>query len=197
MIGFQAQEPRITRSPSGLLVVSQGQDARQEEAQASREAEAAARQEQAMPDLVAMAKQDKLIRLAVMIRHLCEEMRELKLDQHARQRLADTYDRISAELAGSLPPELRQELEQLRPNLSESPTQAELRVVHAQLLGWLDGLFQGVQVTLTLHRLDLARQLHAVRHADPGGMPRPGRPYPEQPQARNRHLDNPPTGAYL
>ena len=194
MSGY-AQEPRITRSPSGLLVVSQGQDTRQEEARPS--GEAGERQERAMPDLAAMAKQDKLIRLAVTIRHLCEEMRELALDQNARQRLADTYDRISTELSDSLPPELRQELERLRPDLGESPSQAELRVAHAQLLGWLDGLFQGVQVTLTLHRIDLARQLHAVRHADPSGIPRPGRPQPEQPQQRNPNLDNPPTGAYL
>lgn len=173
---MQAGKSRITRSPSGLLVVTQEQDTRPEEAHdpgTGQASDTRSRRRRA-PELTAMAKQDKLIRVATMIRRLCAELREMKLDRDAREGLARTYDRIAEELEDTLPPELRRELEELRPNLGDSPSQAELRVVHAQLLGWLEGLFQGVHVTLTLQRADFARQLRAVRTADPNAFPRPG-----------------------
>ncbi|SPL91284.1 unnamed protein product [[Actinomadura] parvosata subsp. kistnae] len=174
-------EPRIRRSPSGLLVVEHGEQAAgggasgasqlppSEPSQPSPPEPSARKNAWPSAELAAMARQDKLVRLGVMIRQLCAELREMTLDENAQARLAVLYDRIAEEIAGILPPELRQELHRLRPSLDARPTRAELRVVHAQLLGWLEGLSHGVQVALSLHRANLVQQYQALRSGTSGG----------------------------
>ncbi|PZG10246.1 proteasome activator [Nonomuraea aridisoli] len=169
MFGVQADEPRIRRSPAGLFVVDSGREP-DERAGQGREDTASPPRKEMWPaaELTAMARQDKLVRLATTVRHLCDELREMTLDDQARERLGTLYERISAEISDVLPPELRAELDTLRPSLDGRPTHAELRIAHAQLLGWVEGLWHGVQVAVNLHRADLAQQASALRPGRPG-----------------------------
>ncbi|SHK75655.1 Protein of unknown function [Pseudonocardia thermophila] len=82
-----------------------------------------------------------------MIKHLLEELHAMPLDGAARDRLVRTHSRAVAEIEAELPEDLRTELDVISPHLSvgTAVTDAELRIAHAQLVGWLEGLFQGVQ----------------------------------------------------
>jgi hypothetical protein len=90
----------------------------------------------------------KLLRIATMVRELLEQTRQTTLDEPGRKRLADIYGRAVGELSGVLSPDLREELEQLAPPMDGVPTEAELRVAQAQLVGWLEGLFHGIQAAM-------------------------------------------------
>src|SRR5262245_39752724 len=81
----------------------------------------------------------KLLRIASMVRELLEETRQTSLDEPGRKRLADIYGRAVGELSEVLSPDLREELEQLAPPVEGVPTEPELRVAQAQLVGWLEG----------------------------------------------------------
>src|SRR6478672_11464923 len=85
----------------------------------------------------------KLLRIASMVRELLEETRQTSLDEPGRKRLAEIYQRAVGELSQVLSPDLREELGQLAPPVEGLPTEAELRVAQAQLVGWLEGLFHG------------------------------------------------------
>jgi Bacterial proteasome activator len=90
----------------------------------------------------------KLLRIASMVRELLEQTRQTTLDEPGRKRLADIYGRAVGELTEVLSPDLREELEQLAPPMDGVPTEAELRVAQAQLVGWLEGLFHGIQAAM-------------------------------------------------
>jgi hypothetical protein len=90
----------------------------------------------------------KLLRIASMVRELLEQTRQASLDEPGRKRLADVYQRAVGELAEVLSPDLREELGQLAPPVEGVPTEAELRVAQAQLVGWLEGLFHGIQAAM-------------------------------------------------
>jgi hypothetical protein len=90
----------------------------------------------------------KLLRIATMVRELLEQTRQTTLDEPGRKRLADIYGRAVGELTEVLSPDLREELEQLAPPMEAVPTEAELRVAQAQLVGWLEGLFHGIQAAM-------------------------------------------------
>jgi proteasome activator-like protein len=90
----------------------------------------------------------KLLRIASMVRELLEQTRQASLDEPGRKRLADIYGRAVGELSDVLSPDLREELEQLAPPIDTVPTEAELRVAQAQLVGWLEGLFHGIQAAM-------------------------------------------------
>jgi hypothetical protein len=90
----------------------------------------------------------KLLRIASMVRELLEQTRQASLDEPGRKRLADVYQRAVGELADVLSPDLREELGQLAPPMEGVPTEAELRVAQAQLVGWLEGLFHGIQAAM-------------------------------------------------
>jgi hypothetical protein len=90
----------------------------------------------------------KLLRIAAMVRELLEQTRQTTLDEPGRKRLADIYGRAVEELSEVLSPDLREELEQLAPPMDGVPTEAELRVAQAQLVGWLEGLFHGIQAAM-------------------------------------------------
>jgi hypothetical protein len=83
-----------------------------------------------------------------MVRELLEQTRQASLDEPGRRRLADVYGRAVGELSEVLSPDLRDELEQLAPPMDGVPTESELRVAQAQLVGWLEGLFHGIQAAM-------------------------------------------------
>jgi hypothetical protein len=96
----------------------------------------------------AITQPAKLLRIASMVRELLEQTRQTTLDEPGRKRLADIYGRAVGELSEVLSPDLREELGALAPPMEAMPTEAELRVAQAQLVGWLEGLFHGIQAAM-------------------------------------------------
>jgi hypothetical protein len=97
----------------------------------------------------------KIIRIGAMVRQLLEEVRNTGLDDAARDRLKGIYTNSLLELKGALSPELGDELDRLSLDFSAEavPTDAELRIAQAQLVGWLEGLFHGIQATLVAQQM--------------------------------------------
>jgi hypothetical protein len=113
----------------------------------------------------------KVMRIGSMIRQLLEEVRQAPLDEASRARLAEIHQRSIKELEDGLAPELIEELERIAlPFTTENtPSEAELRVAHAQLVGWLEGLFHGIQTTLFAQQMAARAQLEQMRRALPPG----------------------------
>src|SRR5436190_4938442 len=105
----------------------------------------------------------KLLRIASMVRELLEETRQTSLDEPGRKRLADIYGRAVAELTGVLSEDLREELETLAPSMEGVPTESELRVAQAQLVGWLEGLFHGIQAAMFAQQAAARAQFDELR----------------------------------
>ncbi len=118
----------------------------------------------------------KLIRIAAMIRELLEEVRHSSLDEAGRQRLRQIYDRALAALREGLSEDLQQELDTLTIPLEGTPSQSEIRIAQAQLVGWLEGLFHGIQATLFAQQMAARAQLEELqrRGLPPGAQDRPG-----------------------
>jgi Bacterial proteasome activator len=119
----------------------------------------------------------KLIRIASMVRSMLDEVRRAPLDDAGRRRLREIHDRSLEELESVLSPDLQQELsEVVLPLTSDAPTESELRLAQAQLVGWLEGLFHGIQATLFTQQASAQSQLEEVRRrralemAQPGGQ---------------------------
>ena len=112
----------------------------------------------------------KVMRVGSMIKQLLDEVRSTSLDEPSRQRLREIYDRSIAELGSALSPDLREELNRLAfPFQQEGiPTEIELRVAQAQLVGWLEGLFHGIQATLFAQQMAARQQLDNMRGLPPG-----------------------------
>jgi hypothetical protein len=120
----------------------------------------------------------KVMRIGSMIKQLLDEVRQSPLDEKARTRLADIYETSVRELAEGLSPDLREELSRLSMPIGEGvPSEAELRVAQAQLVGWLEGLFHGIQATLFAQQVAAQSQLQQIRQR---GLP-PGEGGPERP----------------
>jgi hypothetical protein len=106
----------------------------------------------------------KLIRIASMVRSLLDEARRAPLDDVGRRRLREIHERSVRELEGILSPDLRAELEEVTlPFTSETPTESELRIAQAQLVGWLEGLFHGIQATLFTQQAQAQQQFEEMR----------------------------------
>ncbi|MDP9399057.1 MAG: bacterial proteasome activator family protein [Actinomycetota bacterium] len=120
----------------------------------------------------------KVMRIGTMIRQLLEEVRGASLDEAGRARLAEIYDQSISELKDGLAPELVQELERLSLPFENHtvPSEAELRVAQAQLVGWLEGLFHGIQTALFAQQLAARAQFDEMRRRALPGAPaaRPG-----------------------
>jgi hypothetical protein len=114
----------------------------------------------------------KVMRVGSMIRQLLEEVRAAPLDEKSRARLRQIHKSSIKELEDGLAPELVEELERLSlPFADDSvPSEAELRVAQAQLVGWLEGLFHGIQTTLFAQQMAARAQLEQMRRALPPGM---------------------------
>jgi hypothetical protein len=119
----------------------------------------------------------KLIRIATMVRTMLEEVRRAPLDDAGRRRLREIHEKSVAELEGVLSPELQHELnEVVLPFNSDAPSESELRLAQAQLVGWLEGLFHGIQATLFTQQATAQSQLDEVRRrrmleGGPSGIP--------------------------
>jgi hypothetical protein len=136
-------------------------------------------------------KPAKVMRIGSMIRQLLEEVRAAPLDEKSRARLKEIHTTSIKELEDGLDPELVNELERLSLPFTEDdlPSESELRVAQAQLVGWLEGLFHGIQTMLFAQQMAARAQLEQMRRALPPGMI-PPEPEPEQ-------LQRPGSGPYL
>jgi hypothetical protein len=114
----------------------------------------------------------KVMRIGSMIRQLLEEVRAAPLDEKSRARLKEIHESSIKELEDGLAPELVAELERLSLPFADDdvPSEAELRIAQAQLVGWLEGLFHGIQTTLFAQQMAARAQLEQMRRALPPGM---------------------------
>ena len=114
----------------------------------------------------------KVMRVGSMIRQLLDEVKAAPLDEKSRARLREIHKSSIKELEDGLAPELVEELERLSLPFAddEVPSEAELRVAQAQLVGWLEGLFHGIQTTLFAQQMAARAQLEQMRRALPPGM---------------------------
>ncbi|MFF5857432.1 bacterial proteasome activator family protein [Streptomyces sp. NPDC012751] len=117
----------------------------------------------------------KVMRIGSMIKQLLEEVRAAPLDEASRVRLKEIHASSVKELEDGLAPELVEELERLSLPFTDdaTPSDAELRIAQAQLVGWLEGLFHGIQTTLFAQQMAARAQLESMRRALPPGMPGP------------------------
>jgi hypothetical protein len=126
----------------------------------------------------------KLLRMVGMIRELLQETRHAPLDEGGRVRLREVRDRTLKELGDALSDDLHHELEQLAIPLEDAPSESDLRVAHAQLVGWLEGLLQGIQAALLIRpgpgplQDDLPPSDHVT--ASPQAEGTPGIPRPRE-----------------
>lgn len=111
----------------------------------------------------------KVMRIGSMVKQLLEEVRNTQLDAGSRERLAEIYERSVVELADALSPDLQQELRMLALPFSDGiPSDGELRIAQAQLVGWLEGLFHGIQATLFAQQMAARQQYEQLRQINPG-----------------------------
>ncbi|RXR25901.1 bacterial proteasome activator family protein [Oerskovia turbata] len=146
----------------------------------------------------------KVMRIGGMIKRLLEEVRDSPLDEAARSRLAEIHERSLKELEEGLSPELVAELHRISLPFTDDavPSDAELRVAQAQLVGWLEGLFHGIQTALVAQQMAAQAQLTQIRRAlPPGTIPVPGMPgqtgHPGHPAQREGDDSRPSPGQYL
>ena len=121
--------------------------------------------EQSLTDLIEQPA--KVMRIGTMIKQLLEEVRSAPLDDASRIRLREVHAASIRELEDGLAPELREELDRLTLPLREdaTPSDAELRIAQAQLVGWLEGLFHGIQTALFAQQMAARAQLEKTRHS--------------------------------
>ncbi len=119
----------------------------------------------------------KVMRIGQMLKQLLDEVKSAPLDEAARDRLAEVHERSIAELRTGLSPELADELERISLPFSDdaTPSDAELRVAQAQLVGWLEGLFHGIQTALVAQQMMAQNQLASMHRALPPGAGGQGR----------------------
>ncbi|WP_337062774.1 bacterial proteasome activator family protein [Kineococcus sp. G2] len=115
----------------------------------------------------------KVMRIGSMVKQLLEEVRSAPLDEAGRHRLAEIHDRSLAELEDGLAPDLVEELRRIALPFAEgsAPSESELRIAQAQLVGWLEGLFHGIQTALVAQQMAAQAQLQEMRRALPGVVP--------------------------
>jgi hypothetical protein len=139
----------------------------------------------------------KVMRIGNMIKQLLEEVRAAPLDEAGRQRLKEIHRRSIVELEDGLAPELKEELDRLSLPFTEDtiPSEPELRIAQAQLVGWLEGLFHGIQAALVAQQMAARLQLDQIRGggrpalpAGPGGIPMPGQPMRPEDRAPGQYL---------
>jgi hypothetical protein len=131
----------------------------------------------------------KVMRIGSMVRQLLDEVRQAPLDDAGRSRLREILDISLKELADSLSPDLAAELDRITlPLDAETPSEPELRIAQAQLVGWLEGLFHGIQATLFAQQMAARNQLQEMRGR---GLPGPAG------QGAREQDDRPLGGTYL
>jgi hypothetical protein len=181
-----ADEPRVVVvGPDGMAVA--GGQAESDGADEGR----------SVADLV--EQPDKVMRIGSMIRQLLDEVKSAPLDEASRNRLREIHQASIKELEQGLAPELVEELERLSlPFTQATPSDAELRIAQAQLVGWLEGLFHGIQTAIYAQQMAARAQLEQMRKAlPPGSMP--DGPPPGMPGRPGQQADDssPANGMYL
>ena len=121
----------------------------------------------------------KVMRIGTMVKQLLEEVRNAPLDDQARNRLAEIHERSLHELEDGLAPELVEELHRINLPFGDDsvPTDAELRIAQAQLVGWLEGLFRGIQTAIAAQQTAATQQMASrlqLRQLPPGTVLAPG-----------------------
>jgi hypothetical protein len=129
--------------------------------------------ERALTDLVEQPA--KVMRIGSMIRQLLEEVKAAPLDEASRNRLKEIHQASIKELEAGLAPELVEELDRLTLPFTEdsTPSEGELRIAQAQLVGWLEGLFHGIQTAMYAQQMAARAQFEQMRKALPAGMTPP------------------------
>ena len=132
----------------------------------------------------------KVMRIGSMIRQLLDEVKSAPLDEKSRARLKEIHQNSIKELEDGLAPELVEELDRLSLPFADdsTPSEAELRVAQAQLVGWLEGLFHGIQTTLFAQQMAARAQLEQMRRALPPGL---------MPAQEQEQQSRPGSGPYL
>ena len=143
------------------------------------------------PEAEFVSEPAKVMRVGSMIKQLLDEVRTTELDEPGRERLKAIYQTSITELGSALSPDLRDELDRLALPFDDDalPSDVELRLAQAQLVGWLEGLFHGIQATLFAQQMAARQQLENMRGQLPQG---PGGPAPGGPGRAE-----PPPGTYL
>ena len=144
-----------------------------------------------MPDIPAGAQETitepaKLLRIASMVRELLEETRHAPLDEDGRKRLAEVYQRSVEELGESISDDLRDELAALAPPVGTVPSESEMRIAQAQLVGWLEGLFHGIQAAMFAQQAAARAQFEELRRRGLPGSQEP--PDPDGSQRAGQYL---------
>lgn len=118
----------------------------------------------------------KVMRIGSMVKQLLEEAHATRLDEASRERMAEIYERSIVELGEALSPDLQEELKMLALPFTdgEIPSEAEIRVAKAQLVGWLEGLFHGIQATLFAQQMAARQQFEEIRQLPAGQGPEAG-----------------------
>ncbi len=120
--------------------------------------------ERSLAEREAVEHPAKVMRIATMVRQLLDEVRQASLDEASRARLRDVYETSVRELGEVLSPDLKDELGRLSlPFEADAPSDAELRVAHAQLVGWLEGLFHGIQAMLFAQQAESRARFEEIR----------------------------------
>ncbi|MEE6258381.1 bacterial proteasome activator family protein [Plantactinospora sonchi] len=141
----------------------------------------------------------KVMRIGSMIKQLLEEVKAAPLDDASRQRLREIHQRSIVELEDGLAPELREELARLSLPFGEdaTPSEAELRVAQAQLVGWLEGLFHGIQAALVAQQMAARMQLEQMRSGGRPALPMGPAGMPGMPGGHGPQGEGPSPGQYL
>jgi hypothetical protein len=141
---------------------------------------------------------DKVMRIGSMIRQLLDEVKSAPLDEASRNRLREIHQASIKELEEGLAPELVEELDRLSlPFTQATPSDSELRIAQAQLVGWLEGLFHGIQTAIYAQQMAARAQLEQMRRALPPGT-MPGQPgMPSRPGQQQPDESSPSNGMYL
>jgi len=143
----EEQKPNVTVGPDEVLSPGQGGD------------------EPAVDENTDFISQPaKVMRIGSMVKSLLDEARSAPLDEAGRTRLREIYQLSISELSGALSPDLGDELGRMAiPFSGDTPSESELRIAQAQLVGWLEGLFHGIQASLFAQQAAAAAQLEKMR----------------------------------
>jgi hypothetical protein len=182
-------DPRVVViGPDGMAVAGDQTDARDDGDPDER---------RSVADLV--EQPDKVMRIGSMIRQLLDEVKSAPLDEASRTRLREIHQASIKELEQGLAPELVEELERLSlPFAQETPSESELRIAQAQLVGWLEGLFHGIQTAIYAQQMAARAQLEQMRKGLPPGVLPPQAGMPGQQGQQSQSDDsNPTNGMYL
>ena len=165
---MSTQQPEQPQDPRIMIIDPQGS---QIPGQGDGQGDAQGEGEEQVTDLV--EEPAKVMRIGSMIRMLLEEIKSAPVDEAGRSRLAGVLRTSIGELKEGLAPELGDELDRLiEPFSEETPSESELRIAQAQLVGWLEGLFHGIQTAIYAQQMAARAQLEQMRRAlPPGAMP--------------------------